>query len=151
MESLPVVGGKGVIVSDDPRLHDLDHEVNGFFVGEVDIPAVPLAKVCEGSAPRLPLRIYHQHDNIRGGPLCGMLERPKRVVAGPDASQFPPPTAALGRPFLVFKEGVEPAAQGCACTRTFAAAFDIDRNSTHGFAPSSPIRQRSPSWYRSSQ
>lgn len=144
-ESLAVVTRKRFAVRDEPCLHCLHHEVNLALVGEPQLPAIALLKVGPGRVLQGIFGIDQKDHYFGFASFCSPPKRTKRIVSRPHAGELPSPASISGDLLQFAEECVHPLAQSGTPVVAVPASFHIDGDAGHGFAPSSPIRQRSPS------
>ena len=116
------------------------------LVREVGSPTVPSMEVRELSTLQRSLGIDQQHHNIGFAAHRGIAERVECFVARACTDEPPVPAPVGRRLFLFVQKGIHATAQSRSTVPPISAAFDVDFDAAHGLAPSSPMRQRSPSW-----
>ena len=145
VEALPVVASQRIRIRDDPRLHRLHHEVHRPFVDIVQVPPVAGMQVRRRLRFHRTFRIHEQHYYAIISTAQCILKATESLVPGTATDELPtnclPSRSLLER----IEKRVHSLPEGSLAVFAGPTALHVDRHPAHGFAPSSPIRHRSPS------
>ena len=144
-EILFVVRGHTVRIRYNPGFHRLGHQVKNVVVRLLQIPTIARAQM--GAWRRIygAFSVHQQHDTGFVSVIPRLSKCSERLVAATAAYELPMPRLLARRVFEFAQERIHAPTQSVLGVAPGSAALHIDCQSTHGLAPSSPMRHRSPS------